>query len=126
MNPIPLILVLAALPPPANVLRKCVAADGAVSYQALPCAEGSEQRWVQPVKPDPAPRPRAAVPAERTTAPRVRAGLAELPRPQRDPRRERCEAARRKADEKRDRLWNRLSFDQRSELDARVARACAR
>jgi hypothetical protein len=126
MNPLPLILVLAVLPPPANVLRKCVAADGAVSYQALPCAAGSEQRWVQPVKPDPAPAPRAAAPPERAAAPRVRAGAAEPPRPRRDPRRERCEAARRKADEQRDRLWNRLSFDQRSALDAQVARACAR
>lgn len=126
MNLLPLILVLAVLPPPANVLRKCVAADGAVSYQALPCAEGSEQRWVQPVKPDPTPVPRAAAPPERAAAPRVRAGAAEPSRPRRDPRRERCEAARRSADEQRDRLWNRLSFDQRSALDAQVARACAR
>ncbi|MBW8311516.1 MAG: hypothetical protein K0M64_05715 [Rhizobium sp.] len=126
MNPIPLILVLAVLPPPANLLRKCVAADGAVSYQALPCAEGSEQRWAQPVKPDPVSAPRAAAPAERTAASRTRAGVADPARPRRDPRRERCEAARRDADEQRDRLWNRLTFDQRSALDAKVARACAR
>lgn len=126
MNPLPLILMLAVLPPPASVLRKCVAADGAVSYQALPCAEGSDQRWAQPVKPDPVPAPRAAAPPARTSAPRIRASGADPPRPRRDPRRERCEAARRSADEQRDRLWNRLSFDQRSELDAKVARACAR
>lgn len=126
MNPLPLILVLAVLPPPANVLRKCVAADGAVSYQALPCAEGSEQRWVQPVKPDPAPVRGAAPAAERAGTPRPRAFVADAPRPRRDPRKQRCEAARREADEERDRLWNRLTFDQRSALDARVARACAR
>lgn len=126
MNPLPLILLLAVLPPPANVLRKCVAADGAVSYQALPCAEGSQQHWVQPVKPDPVSAPRTAPPAEPAAAPRARAGAADSPRPRRDPRKERCEAARREADEQRDRLWNRLGFDQRSALDAKVARACAR
>ncbi|KFN43248.1 hypothetical protein N790_11090 [Arenimonas malthae CC-JY-1] len=126
MNPLTLILVLAVLPPPANVLRKCVAADGAVSYQALPCAEGSQQRWAQPVKPDPAPVPRAAPAAERAGTARPRASVADPPRPRRDPRRERCEAARRDADEQRDRLWNRLTFDQRSALDAKVARACSR
>ena len=45
---------------PTTELRKCVAASGAVSYQSLPCAEGSRQAWVQPVKAEAEPRPRPA------------------------------------------------------------------
>ncbi|GGA66310.1 hypothetical protein GCM10011521_00500 [Arenimonas soli] len=127
-------LLLSAAGPTAE-LRKCVAASGAVSYQTLPCADGSHQAWVQPVKAESAPRPRtasappAAGPdrgqARRRPSPAAGkarahgAGTAQA-------RRLRCEKARRQADDLRDRLWNKLDFQQRSELDARVARACAR
>lgn len=123
-------LLLSAAGPTAE-LRKCVTASGAVSYQSLPCAEGSRQAWVQPVKaeaePRPLPRPAQAAPQSRERrkpAPAVgksrpRGGAAQA-------RRQRCEKAREQADELRDRLWNKLDFQQRSELDAKVARACAR
>lgn len=122
-------LLLSAASPGAD-LYKCVAPSGAVSYQSLPCAEGSRQAWVQPVKAEPSARPRAPkarseLRARRSPAPRVRKAR---PRPPSEAhkRRQRCEKARREADELRDRLWNKLDFQQRSDLDAKVARACAR
>ncbi|GAB2663229.1 hypothetical protein [Arenimonas aestuarii] len=122
-------LLLSSASPGAE-LRKCVAASGAVSYQTLPCAEGSRQAWVQPVKVEAAPRPHAA-PAQGaapvrgrlpSAAGKARARGSELAQA----RRQRCDKARAAADELRDRLWNKLDFQQRSALDAKVARACAR
>lgn len=125
--------LLLSLQPPVTELRKCIGAKGAVSYQSLPCAPGSRQAWAQPIKPGSAPPPptaqashgpgrRQAVPAKgkpaRQAGPR-RPSPAQV-------RRQRCDKARREADEQRDRLWNKLDFQQRSELDARVARACSR
>lgn len=122
-------LLLSAASPGAD-LYKCVAASGAVSYQSLPCAEGSHQAWVQPVKAEPparqrAPKARAEPRQRRGPAPTARKAR---PRPPSDAqkRRLRCEKARREADDLRDRLWNKLDFQQRSDLDAKVARACAR
>ncbi|HEY9142740.1 MAG TPA: hypothetical protein VIM90_01745 [Arenimonas sp.] len=131
VHPMFLLPVLLSAAGPTAELRKCVAASGAVSYQSLPCAEGSRQAWVQPVKaeaePRPLPRSAQAAPQSRERrkpAPAVgksqpRGGAAQA-------RRQRCEKAREQADELRDRLWNKLDFQQRSELDAKVARACAR
>lgn len=122
-------LLLAAASPTAE-LRKCVAPGGAVSYQGKPCAEGSREAWVQPVKADPVPAP--AVRAQAAKPPRASRPAPRLlrtpPRREtaRDRRRKRCEKARAEADAKRDRLWNKLDFKARSELDASVARACAR
>lgn len=123
-------LLLSAAGPTAE-LRKCVAASGAVSYQSLPCAVGSHQAWVQPVKADAAPRPAAAMPAAPgREQPRRKPASAAKARPRgggaAQARRLRCDKARREADELRDRLWNKLDFKQRSGLDAKVARACAR
>lgn len=122
-------LLLSAAGPTAE-LRKCVAASGAVSYQSLPCAEGSRQAWVQPVKAEAAPRPlprpaQAAAQARERRKPAPAVGKSR-PRGGAEARRQRCEKAREQADELRDRLWNKLDFQQRSELDAKVARACAR
>jgi hypothetical protein len=124
-------LLLSAASPGAE-LRKCVAPSGAVSYQTLPCAEGSQQAWVQPVKAEAEPPPRAAAPQEkaRKQVRREPAPAAGKSRPRAGgaarARRLRCEKARQEADELRDRLWNKLDFQQRSDLDAKVARACAR
>ena len=122
-------LLLSAASPGAD-LYKCVAPSGAVSYQSLPCADGSRQAWVQPVKAEPSARPRAAKArseprARRSPAPRLRKARPRSPS-EVQKRRLRCEKARREADALRDRLWNKLDFQQRSELDAKVARACAR
>lgn len=122
-----LVLLMAIAEPPATmVLRKCVAPGGATRYQTAPCGEGDTEAWSQPVQPEP-PRPAArpsgqAAPTRPATA---RAPRAASPRASaREARRQRCERARREADEQRDRFWNRLTFDQRSALDAKVARAC--
>jgi hypothetical protein len=136
MNPVLLLLFL--LPEPVPSLHKCLGADGVASYQSLPCGPGQRTAWTRaapaPASPaldeaaaavapasargdarsTPAPRP-AAVPRRTAAA-----------RPAADPSAARCASARRAADLTRDRLWNRLSFRQRSDLDARVARACAR
>ncbi|PRH82891.1 hypothetical protein [Arenimonas caeni] len=120
-------LTLAGATGPGPHLRKCVSPAGAVSYQDQPCAPGADEAWVQPVKALPPPAPvAAAAPAPAVAGP-VRAGSrAQAPPARPDPRRARCDRARREADELRDRQWNRLGFKERSELDARVARACAR
>lgn len=112
----------------ADDLHKCLAADGAVSYQSAPCAAGARTLWTRTVATEAAPaRPTARVPDRgRDAAPArrpVKAAARASPRP--DARAARCASARRSADATRDRLWNRLSFRQRSELDAKVARACA-
>jgi|GEM_PF-3265050 len=119
------VLAVAGTAGPGPQLRKCVAPGGAVSYQDQPCAPGAEEAWAQPVKALPAPAPVAA-PGPAPQPPASRAPVAARPAVRTDPRRARCEQARREANEQRDRLWNKLSFAERSELDARVARACAR
>jgi hypothetical protein len=109
----------------ADELHKCVDAAGAVSYQSAPCAADARTLWVRTVAPEASPaRPAAGTPpaaASGPASPRVRRTAS----PQRDAAASRCAAARRSADATRDRLWNRLTFRQRSELDAKVARACA-
>lgn len=118
-------LAVAGTAGPGPQLRKCVAPGGAVSYQDQPCAPGASEAWAQPVKPLPPSAPVAAPgPAPRPAV--VRSAAPARVQARADPRRARCEQARREADELRDRLWNKLSFAERSELDARVARACAR
>lgn len=122
-----LAVLLGACAARADDLHKCVAADGAVSYQSAPCAATARTLWVRRVVPEATPvRPTAQVAAggdDRAGARRVAARARAAPR--RDARAERCATARRSADATRDKLWNRLTFKQRSELDARVARACA-
>ncbi len=111
----------------ADELHKCVDAVGTVSYQSAPCAAAARTLWVRTVAPDPVPaRPTARVamrqdetPARRSATTPARAA------PRRDAQAARCESARRSADARRDKDWNRLTFRQRSELDAQVARACA-
>lgn len=108
----------------ATELHKCVDADGSASYQSAPCPPAQRTAWVRVVAPDAVPAPPAATAGlqEPRHAPRLRPVAVRS----RKPAVSRCESARRAADQTRDRLWNRLSFKQRSELDARVARACAR
>jgi hypothetical protein len=122
-----LAVFLAACGARADELHKCAAADGAVSYQSAPCAATARTLWVRRVAPETTPvRPTAQVaagvddqPGARKIPARVRTAS------RRDAKAERCAAARRSADVTRDKLWNRLTFKQRSDLDARVARACA-
>ncbi len=115
----------------APALHKCVGADGVASYQSLPCAAGQRTAWTRRPEPmaaapppPPPPPPRLAA---TSTVPRAAAAVrASTVRKPADPSATRCATARRAADLTRDRLWNRLTFRQRSDLDAKVAQACAK
>jgi hypothetical protein len=124
-----LFLIALCLPSalPAASLYKCVAPGGAPAFQSQPCPAGHATAWVRelPASPPLPPSPPSAAAPARAAAP-VRSNQRAARAPRRDPVAVRCEAARRRAAEQRDRLWNRLSFRQRSQLDADVARACAR
>ncbi|WP_146908159.1 hypothetical protein [Arenimonas daejeonensis] len=126
-----LLLSLSLLPSlsVAAELHKCLAAGGQLSYQSEACPAGARTLWVRDVLPEASPpRPAArttAAPAPTTPAP-ARTKAARARPPSRDPQATRCAKARRAADLRRDREWSRLDFRQRSELDASVARACAR
>lgn len=129
--PILLVLLLAAAPTAAP-LYKCIGADGVPSFQSLPCEPGQRTAWTR-ASPAPASAPSPSAPAARTGAPGRAAREVRPATPRQaivrrpaDPVATRCAAARRAADLTRDRLWNRLTFRQRSELDDKVARACAR
>lgn len=111
----------------APAIHRCIAGDGTTRYQSAPCPPDTRQDWVRaivvedtplvvaPVAPTRAAPPRA-LPLRRTS--RRGSGGSDRDR--------RCAEARRDADATRDRLWNRLGFRERSELDAVVARACSR
>lgn len=122
-----LAMFLVACAARADELHKCVATDGAVSYQSAPCAATARTLWVRRVAPETTPvRPTAQVAAGADDPPGARRIPARVrTAPRRDAKAERCAAARRSADVTRDKLWNRLTFKQRSDLDAQVARACA-
>lgn len=112
---------------PAAKLHKCVDARGTASYQNLPCAPGQRSEWVREVS----AAAGVAPPSRARAAPARSASRAAPSRRRATPQRAReresgCEQARRHARDTRDRLWNRLTFQERSELDAEVARACRR
>lgn len=125
-----LLLIPLLLPSPAaaGAVHKCLGEDGVPSYQSQPCGPAQRTAWTR------AATPGAAAPVRVVTAPPppppVRAAPAAARkvavRRTQDPVARRCAAARRAADLTRDRLWNRLSFRQRSELDQKVAYACRR
>ncbi|MBW8367037.1 MAG: hypothetical protein K0M70_04170 [Arenimonas sp.] len=126
MHAILLTFLLLPGPLPAS-LNKCIGADGVASYQSLPCAAHQRTAWSRRSPPQAVPPPvqpvAAAVVPSRTRAP---GPAARAVRPAVKPAPTRCAAARQAADLTRDRLWNRLSFRQRSDLDAKVALACAK
>jgi hypothetical protein len=128
MHAILLTFFLLAGTPPAS-LNKCIGANGVASYQSLPCADDQRTVWSRrsgpPVTPPPV-RPTAASASAAAPPPRAAGSVARVVRPAAKPAPTRCAAARRAADLTRARLWNRLSFRQRSDLDAKVALACAK
>lgn len=125
-----LVAIELAAPASAGALYKCIAPGGEASYQSQPCASGQRTAWVRELAPSAAPAgaaqppPPAVRPRARPDAAAARGAKAAGTRPRAADTR--CAAARRSAALQRDRFWNRLTFRQRSELDARVARACAR
>ena len=107
-------------------LNKCIGADGVASYQSLPCAAGQRTAWSRRSEPPVAAPPVTTAPAAAPVQPRAAGAVTRVVRPAGKPTPTRCAAARRAADLTRARLWNRLSFRQRSDLDANVALACAK
>ena len=110
----------------AAELHKCLDAEGQLSYQSEACPAGARTLWVRDALPEASPPRPAAQVATRATSSPPRTKALRVRQPARDPQATRCTRARQAADLKRDREWNRLDFRQRSELDASVARACAR
>lgn len=118
------LLLFAGLVPAADaaILHKCVDAGGQASYQSQPCGAAQRTEWVREAPPEPARAPvTVSVPTPVRVTPAVRVRGTGGPSPP-----SACERARRAAQARFDREWNRLSFRQRSELDATVARACSR
>jgi len=120
------LLLLLAGPAPAETLYRCIARDGAVSYQALPCSASARlDRVVEyrlepvanvarsPARPAltrrgsrPGPRTATAGHISRTTAA------------------DRCRAARARRDAALERLGLKRTYVQLSRLDASVRAAC--
>ena len=120
------LLLLLAGPAPAETLYRCIARDGAVSYQALPCSASARlDRVVEyrlepvanvarsPARPAltrrgsrPGPRTATAGHISRTTAA------------------DRCRAARARRDAALERLGLKRTYVQLSRLDAGVRAAC--
>ena len=110
----------------AGQLYRCVAAGGAVSYQASACAAGQRQTRTIHYVAQPDSRPKA-VPAREP--PRTRAGRqTNRPRSSATPfvraPVNACAAARATRDVELERLGLRRTFDDLSRIDARVRRAC--
>jgi hypothetical protein len=121
-----ILLLLSLLPATAPSLHKCLGADGVASYQSLPCGPGQRTAWTRAAPALAAPAPAVPAIAAAPARPVVAMARSRPARQVADPSSSRCASARRAADLTRDRLWNKLTFRQRSDLDAKVAQACAR
>ena len=135
-----LVVALLALVPEvgAQALYKCVAPDGATSYQSSPCAAGAHTVRTLVVFPEPeraaADQARHAEKLRRQReAARYLSSLAGTDRPATnrsvrkpppDPRRGRCEAARRQREETLRRVGLKRTFDLLRRLDEGVYEAC--
>jgi hypothetical protein len=127
------LLLDVALATPAAVAAtptvfKCIAADGATSFQERPCATGERQAWARTVAAAPAPI-RAAPSHDRPLAPEKRrsAGVTRQGRVASRagaPPASRCDAAKARRADLRERHWRTIGFDQLRSLDDEVWRAC--
>lgn len=117
-----------AQPPPAEtdgILRKCVAVDGAVSYQDAPCAAATRTAWERNVPPEPASAPRSpptfAAPATRASGTSsIRRSRAASRRPADDA----CTRARARRERVLAEVGLRRTFSLLRTLDDEVVRAC--
>ncbi len=115
------------MPARAEQLYRCLARDGAVSYQAQPCAATMRLDRVVEYRPEPA-----------ITAPQATAGLRQTPvkqhRSMKNPRRhraaatasDRCRAAQAGRSAALEQLGLKRTYAQLSRLDAKVRAACPR
>jgi hypothetical protein len=109
-----------------NVLRKCVAADGSVSYQNTSCAADA-QVWARPFEPaadegqrEP-PRQSSASTRNADTVSTSRAGSAPS---ERDRRAAACRSAKAHRKQTLDAVGLRRTYELLSRLDREVAAAC--
>ncbi|MCC7095886.1 MAG: DUF4124 domain-containing protein [Thermomonas sp.] len=110
----------------AESLYRCVARDGAVSYQTQPCSKGQRLDRIVDYQPVPANLAEAAPEQPRAEARQRRRTAARIVR---SPRRhatayERCQAAKAKRGSTLRRLGLRRTYDHLSRLDAQVRAVC--
>lgn len=111
-------------------LFRCVAADGGVSWQDAPCAEGSRLSRAVPILVESTPEPKktakrarpqaVSAPSQRPAASRSTRGSSGV----RSQRRIECEAARKQHAAAIERLGLKRTFDQLRALDDQVQEAC--
>jgi hypothetical protein len=121
-----LMLVVGTATASDNVLRKCVAADGSVTYQNAACASRSEVAWERPFQAgaDAAPvAPLPDVPARRHAESRAPAGGASRTS-DRERRAAECQAAKARRKQTLDQVGLRRTYELLSQLDRGVFAAC--
>jgi len=125
-----LAFAVADSPVVAADLFRCVSADGGVSWQDAPCAEGSRLSRAVPILVEPAPEPKKAakrVGAKAVSAPSKRPAASRStrgPPGTRAQRRIACDAARKQQAAAIERLGLKRTFDQLRTLDDQVQEAC--
>ena len=110
----------------AGQLYRCVAAGGAVSYQAHECAAGSRlTRTIgYLVQPDAAPMAASAVSGKRASRAPASVRRSSRTTPGGSSRVDACAQARTGRQAELERLGLRRTYDDLSRIDARVRRAC--
>lgn len=110
-----------------GVLRKCIAADGAVSYQDRPCAASEQLSWERVVEPEPDGPSRATPTPPASSRGADRGGrrsysYRSAPRPAVD----RCATARMHREDVLRTVGLKRTFSLLRQLDDQVANACRR
>ena len=133
--PFACLLLACALPAAAESLNRCIARDGAVSYQALPCATTARLDRVVEYRPDPVAT-RAQEYSERSLRAatprghghghgRMREGMGRRTAPAASAA-QRCRAARARREAALQRLGLKRRYAQLSQLDAELRADCPR
>lgn len=120
------LLLLLAGPAPAEILYRCIARDGAVSYQSPPCSASARLDRVVEYRPEPvanvARSPARLVSTRRASRDGPRTATAgHMPR---TTAADRCRAAQARRNAALERLGLRRTYVQLSRLDAGVRAAC--
>jgi len=125
-----LAFAVADSPVVAADLFRCVSADGGVSWQDAPCAEGSRLSRAVPILAEPAPEPKKTAKragSKAVSSPSKRPGASQAtrgPPGTRAQRRIACDAARKQQAAAIERLGLKRTFDQLRTLDDQVQEAC--
>lgn len=124
--PLIALLLLLAGPAPAEILYRCIARDGAVSYQSPPCSASARLDRVVEYRPEPVANAARspARPASTHRASRDGHRTATAGHMPRTTAADRCRAARARRDAALERLGLKRTYVQLSRLDAGVRAAC--